>query len=216
MTVYKKLQQAKKMLQAVDMKKSGHNKFAGYYYFELGDFLPHVVRIFDEVGLCSCVSFGKELAELRIIDTEDNSLAVFSSPMAGAALKGCHEIQNLGAVQTYQRRYLYVMALDIVEHDAIDSAEPVKPAPAKPAQVERKSAKSVTLDVWDSLPEDEKEFLQGIAMEVLSCETPAEMLNVIESHKLDAEEKIALWSRFDSKTRAALRSAGKPSLGEQA
>jgi hypothetical protein len=43
--------------------------------------------------------------------------------MSSAALKGCHEVQNLGAVQTYLRRYLWVAALEIVEHDAIDASE---------------------------------------------------------------------------------------------
>jgi hypothetical protein len=46
--------------------------------------------------------------------------------MSEANLKGCHPVQNLGAVQTYTRRYLWVAALEIVEHDAIDSNEPVK------------------------------------------------------------------------------------------
>jgi hypothetical protein len=42
--------------------------------------------------------------------------------MSEAALKGCHPVQNLGAVQTYIRRYLWVAALEIVEHDAVDSS----------------------------------------------------------------------------------------------
>jgi hypothetical protein len=42
--------------------------------------------------------------------------------MGSAALKGCHEVQNIGAVETYQRRYLWVAALEIVEHDALDSS----------------------------------------------------------------------------------------------
>jgi hypothetical protein len=47
---------------------------------------------------------------------------VIASPMAGAELKGAHPIQNLGAVETYQRRYLWMTAMEIVEHDAIDSS----------------------------------------------------------------------------------------------
>ena len=43
-------------------------------------------------------------------------------------------VQNIGAVETYQRRYLYVCALAISEHDALDSTtgnnDPV--APVKP------------------------------------------------------------------------------------
>jgi len=53
---------------------------------------------------------------------EDNSKIEITSPMSSAALKGCHEVQNLGAVQTYIRRYLWVTAMEIVEHDAIDSS----------------------------------------------------------------------------------------------
>jgi len=30
-------------------------------------------------------------------------------------------VQNIGAVETYQRRYLWVTAMEIVEHDALDS-----------------------------------------------------------------------------------------------
>ncbi len=40
MGVYKKLMQARLELQETNLTKSGHNKFAGYKYFELGDFLP--------------------------------------------------------------------------------------------------------------------------------------------------------------------------------
>ena len=126
MNVYRKLQQARLKLQSTQLKKSGKNKFAGYEYFELGDFLPTIQTIFAEVGLCGTVSFGSELATLTIVDvdaTEDNkpNFVIFSSPMSTAELKGCHAIQNLGAVQTYLRRYLWVAAMEIVEHDALDA-----------------------------------------------------------------------------------------------
>ena len=51
MSVYKKLMIARLKLQQLSLKKSGHNKFAGYQYFELGDFLPSVQDLFGEVGL---------------------------------------------------------------------------------------------------------------------------------------------------------------------
>jgi hypothetical protein len=41
--------------------------------------------------------------------------------MSSAQLKGCHEVQNLGAVQTYLRRYLWTMAFEICEHDSLDA-----------------------------------------------------------------------------------------------
>jgi len=121
MSVYKKLIVARAKLRAKVLKKSGHNKFAGYNYFELGDFLHPIMEIFDEVGLIGIVSFTKEQAELCIVDIDGGGEIVITSPFGSAALKGCHEVQNIGAVETYQRRYLWVTAMEIVEHDALDS-----------------------------------------------------------------------------------------------
>lgn len=124
MNVYSKLNTARIKLQNTELTKSGNNKFAGYKYFELGDFLPAINNIFKDVGLCGYISFGKDLATLTIISVDDNSKIEITSPMAEAQLKGCHPIQNLGAVETYTRRYLWVTAMEIVEHDALDASEP--------------------------------------------------------------------------------------------
>lgn len=129
MGVYAKLQAARIKLHSTELKKSGHNKFAGYSYFELADFVVPALQIFDELNLCGVVSFGKELATLTIVDLESGEKIEITSPMSTAALKGCHEVQNLGAVETYIRRYLWVAALEIVEHDALDASEPVKEEP---------------------------------------------------------------------------------------
>jgi hypothetical protein len=96
----------------------------------LGDFLPSIQEIFAKQGLCGVVSYLPDVAVLTITDMEDGSYIHVNSPMSSAALKGCHEVQNLGAVQTYLRRYLWVTAMEIVEHDALDAVtgaeEPVK------------------------------------------------------------------------------------------
>lgn len=122
MNVYKNLMQARIDLQNTTLTKSGHNKFAGYKYFELGDFIPAIQNIFNGLGLCGTISYTNDLATLTIVDMADMSKIEITSPMSEAALKGCHAVQNLGAVQTYIRRYLWVTALEIVEHDAIDSS----------------------------------------------------------------------------------------------
>ena len=132
MKVYKKLSDARIKLQRTELTKSGHNKFAGYKYFELGDFLPAVQSIFNEVGLIDAISFTEDLATMVVYDVEDGSSVTFTSPMGTANLKGCHEVQNIGAVETYQRRYLYVTALSIVEHDALDAVTGSAPVEVKP------------------------------------------------------------------------------------
>jgi hypothetical protein len=201
MGVHKKLMEARLLLQHAPLKKSGHNKFAGYSYFELGDFLPTINSIFYKTGLCGVVSFGKELASLTITDTEDGSEIVLTSPMAEANLKGCHPIQNLGAVETYTRRYLWVSAMEIVEHDALDSSAPLK---------EDKVIISPTQGAMDNIPPEEVQYLQEMAVELIAtCEQgdPKAAWDKLEGENLDAEQKIALWTLLPSKVRSALKKA---------
>jgi hypothetical protein len=121
MNIYEKLQKCKADLQAADLKKTGSNTYAKYAYWDLSDFQPTVVSLFQKIGLCSFFSFNTEYVTLTIVNTENSSeTIVMTSPMAAADLKGCHQIQNMGAVETYQRRYLYMAALDISEPDALD------------------------------------------------------------------------------------------------
>ena len=199
--VHKKLMAARIMLQNAPLKKSGHNKFAGYSYFELGDFIPTINQIFNEVGLCGVVSYDTEIASLTITDTDDGTSIIITSPMAEANLKGCHPIQNLGAVETYTRRYLWVTAMEIVEHDALDSSAPIK---------EEKIIITPTQGAMDTIPEDEQNYLRELAMELIALcdkEEPKSAWVKLEAENLDSEQKVALWTLLPSKVRSALKNA---------
>ena len=199
--VHKKLMAARMSLQEATLKKSGHNKFAGYNYFELGDFIPTITEIFYNIGLCGVVSYDSEIASLTITDTDDGTSLVITSPMAEANLKGCHPIQNLGAVETYTRRYLWVTAMEIVEHDALDSSAPIK---------EEKIIISPTQGAMDGIPEDEQNYLRELAVELIAiCEQgdPKAAWVKLEAENLDSEQKVALWTLLPSKVRSALKNA---------
>jgi hypothetical protein len=129
MSVFKQLQKARTMFLSSDIKKSGKNKFAGYEYFELGDFIPAIHKIFNEVGLCGVVRFTNDTASLTVYGDEGS--IEFTSPMVFAENSKGQAIQNLGSTHTYMRRYLWLMAMEIVEHDSVDAAAPVE-TPAKP------------------------------------------------------------------------------------
>jgi hypothetical protein len=70
MNVYKKLQLGRVLLQNTKLNKSGRNKFAGYDYFELGDFIPAIQNICEDIGLCGVISYTDHLATLTIYNTE--------------------------------------------------------------------------------------------------------------------------------------------------
>ncbi len=213
MSVYKKLMEARLRLQAMPVKKGGENTFAKYKYLELGDFLPQTQAIFHELGLCGIVSFTADTAELRIIDTDPESMGqiVITSPMGSAALKGCHEVQNIGAVETYQRRYLWVTAMEIVEHDALDSGkhEPdlevmlTRSIEHEQEKQKRQGVMGAVLNDIDLTPE------QRVALTKLAAQVkqhlPATAYEVIEEQGLNNDERLYLWSLLDSKTRSALK-----------
>jgi hypothetical protein len=202
MNVYQKLNAARKKFHGLELKKSGHNKFAGYKYFELGDFIIPALAIFQEVGLTGIISFGKETADLRIVNNEKpEEVIVIESPMSSAALKGCHEVQNLGAVQTYLRRYLWVAALEIVEHDALDSSKPVE---------EKKVIITPSQGIADTIPPEEMQYLQELAVDLIASVAegnPKQALERLDAEALESDQKVALWSLLDSKTRSAIKKA---------
>jgi len=204
MSVYPKLIKARNMLRKLELKKSGHNKFAGYNYFELGDFLPYVQAIFEEVGLCDVIYFDKDMAYMNIFDTEDGSFALFTSPMGSAQLKGCHEVQNIGAVETYQRRYLYVTAMAISEHDALDATtgavEPVKKEESKRPTKKLTGEKgefqiSITeppadINDWMNLVKESSHMLLDL------CESDADVMTIFKKNKVLFDEVKAVDSAF--------------------
>jgi len=202
MNVYQKLNQARELFHQKKLKKSGLNKFAGYQYFELGDFVIPAIQIFKEVGLTSVITFSPDIATMWIVDNEKpEDVIKINSPMSTAALKGCHEVQNLGAVQTYLRRYLWVAALEIVEHDALD------------ATTGRKGDAPIVTpkgNTGDDLPEEEKEFLREMAA---SCEELVGNGNAVGAYKLvqeaalESDQQTWLWSQLTAPTRSAIKKA---------
>lgn len=123
--VYSKLAKARVMLQQKGLKKSGHNGYSNYDYFQLDDFVPSINEIFNELGLLDIFFIEEGYAYLQIVDNQANTQPiVFKSPIAESTIKGASPIQNLGGVITYMRRYLWLMAMEIVEQDAIDGLSP--------------------------------------------------------------------------------------------
>lgn len=119
--LYKKLQQARVELQSAKLKKTGYNPFQKFNYFELGDFLPHINKIFNEIGLSDHFNIYRDraLAECLIIDSETGCQTAFYSPIQEQLLKQ----QDIGAVITYARRYAYNIALNISENDILDAQD---------------------------------------------------------------------------------------------
>ena len=155
--VYQKLLEARVLFMEEDVKKSGKNMNMSYKYFELQDIAPVATPIFQKVGLLPAVTFSDTEATMTIFNVDCPSDYInFTSPMREIApihsksgSEVTNAIQRLGSVETYQRRYLYMIALDIVESDSIEpltgADTPPAPKPAAPVTPEKRQEVTKTL-----------------------------------------------------------------------
>jgi hypothetical protein len=119
--VYQKLSEVRIQLQDTTLKKTGKHKH--YDYFQLEDFLPTVNTMMHGAGLLAVISYGITEATMRITNMDKPvEQIIITSPMPNTKLMGgANEAQELGATQTYLRRYFYLTALEMVEHDELDA-----------------------------------------------------------------------------------------------
>ena len=140
-------------LQNAGLKKSGKNKSAGFEYFELSDFLPKLNELMLEENINDIFKIEDGIAKLILIKAEEIQeytipFVLFDTPCFKREnrdtgeiyeVKSMQDIQYLGALNTYYKRYLYLNAFGITDGDVINSMnnEEIKSEPkAPPKQVE--------------------------------------------------------------------------------
>ena len=196
MSIHKKLVNGRILLQNAKLEKSGLNKFAGFKYFELGDFLPYINIICHDLGMCGTVSFTPEIATLTLTDIDDSTSVQFTCPVIEVSLKGCIPVQGLGAMQTYIRRYLWVNAFEITEHDAIDAT----------SGKETKGVHKPTDNEAFQPDEEEVTFLMSVVNMVVSFKDDySQAAEYLENQKLESDEKVWVWAKLDSKVRSGIK-----------
>lgn len=121
LTLYEKILYMRRDFLAADVKKTGINRFAEYKYFELSDIVPVAMPLCMEYQVLTLFDFDEESAYLYVVNVQKPAeILTFKSPMRKLTVKGMNEIQALGGVETYQRRYLYMLLFDIIEQDSFD------------------------------------------------------------------------------------------------
>lgn len=130
-------------LQESKLKMTGKNKFVGFNYFELSDFLPTLNKLLlkykvnDNFTITTDTTFGTDCAILTLIKGEEKQeykmpFRIFETPLNTTINKITEEvektkcmqdIQYLGALNTYYKRYLYMNAFGITDGDVIDGID---------------------------------------------------------------------------------------------
>lgn len=146
-TVYQKLIEARVRFQGACVQKTGKNRYAEFKYFTLKDIVPVKTRIFNDLGLLDIVTFDSKENEARLYlfntDNVEEVPIVFKSQLAPDESLIKNPIQKVGAIQTYIRRYLYLLMLDVIEEDEIEETTDKDEAPApkkanRPASPEKR------------------------------------------------------------------------------
>ena len=177
-SVLQKLQQARVMLQNKNLKKTGFNPFQKFNYFELGDFLPQINEIFNELKLYSHFNLYQDKAKLVIICTETNEQVQFTTPIQ--QVKENAKMQDIGAIHTYSKRYLYYNALEIIENDLIDCKDNSTQAPKQQANKNTKTAQPTKQPATQKAPQQN----------LISTEQRETLINLIESAGINLTEEL--------------------------
>lgn len=124
MNIFTRLAHMRVDLQNRQLIKSGKNTHSNYEYYELSDFLPACNEIARDYDTVLIFEQKDQTAILNLINCEDcNEKISFSLPVANINVPGASAMQNIGAVTTYARRYLYMIAFEISETDMLDTTE---------------------------------------------------------------------------------------------
>ena len=182
-SVLQKLQQARVMLQNKKLKKTGFNPFQKFNYFELGDFLPQINEIFNELKLYSHFNLYGDKAKLVIICTETNEQVQFTTPIQ--QVKENAKMQDIGAIHTYSKRYLYYNALEIIENDLIDCKDQSTQQKGSINQNVKKTAKK-EMPQPTKKPATQKTPQQNL----ISTEQKETLINLIESAGVSLTEEL--------------------------
>ena len=207
--VYAKLQKCRVELQNMELKKSGHNKFEGYKYFELRDFLPAINTLFDVYGLCYSLQFDRDMANMFVVDVDTGSSIKFCCPMEPAVLKGCQPVQNLGGSLTYISRYLLCLALAVSESDIVDASEPLKDKKTISATDGAKDALDARLAALvDKLSNHiQAQFDAGNEWAAF------EAWDLRDQTTYDVTASTAVWAQLSSKCRSTLKTMNQEAKG---
>ena len=137
MSLNKSIIEIRVLLITKCLKKSGKNKFAGFSYYELSDFLPALNGLMLEHGLNDVFTIEDGVAKLTLIKDDERQdykmpFVMFDVPLNKNGQPSMQHIQYLGALNTYYKRYLYLNAFGITDGEVIDAMDkPMYNPPSK-------------------------------------------------------------------------------------
>jgi hypothetical protein len=171
---------------------------ANWTYPEPKVFVGGTVMVF-----CTVTAFGKAMtAQLPVMNYKNQAIADPDAFQVNTAMQRC-----LAKAIALHGLGLYIYAGEDVPPDV---------GSTPPQDMPKIEHKAVPSEAWDKLDPDEQKYLSEVAAEVIHIakESVEDAVKYLNNIKLDADEKTALWSRFDSKLRSAMKKVNQPKKEE--
>lgn len=141
-------------LQKANLKKTGKNTFSNFDYYQLEDFLPKLNELMLQEEVNDIFTIEDGFAKLILVKGDEKQeykipFTLFETPLNWKfnktindieQVKSMQDIQYLGALNTYYKRYLYINAFGITDGEIIDSMDNTN----IPAKKETKATKVTT------------------------------------------------------------------------
>lgn len=170
-------------LQNSKIKKSGKNRFAGFEYFELADFLPKLNELMLEYKVNDRYTIDNDLAKLELIKGEERQeytmpFVIFPTPLNKNGTPSMQDIQYLGALNTYYKRYLYLNAFGITDGEVIDSMDSAN------------LQKGITIKASGNVEKRTLELLSK--MNELELDTNSDHEEILKYYKVESNQDMTL------------------------
>jgi hypothetical protein len=169
----------------------------GRPYFQIGE----TCMVF-----CTVKAFGKErTAQLPVLDYKNKAIANPNAMEVNTAMQRC-----LAKAIALHGIGLYIYAGE----DLPQGEDAPAGSTTTAGGIKAPNHQAVTKDVWDQMSEEVQNKLTDVAMVVIGhfdegSDQKAFEYYEDEKSKLDADQQVALWSRFESKHRTALKALKK-------
>lgn len=184
--------------------KSSSNPHFRSKYADLAEVLNTVRPVFAKNGLsiAQSTAFDGSLVSVSTLIAHKSGGLIVSE---ASCVPGKTDAQGIGAATTYLRRYSLAAMAGIAQEDddGNTAAHNGKPQPVK-------AEGQPTSGVWEAQDAETQAGLLRCAAtigEFIEAGDTAGAWEFIERQAFNTDEKAALWTRLDSKTRTALKKA---------
>ena len=203
MVVDDKIQKAKIRFKAIS--KSGRNNYQKYDYFETKDIFPVVREICTEFKLKTKFDWNQEdnCMILTVKDCEDGTVDTSTIPLAPITANDPGKyMQDVGRIQTYAMRYLYIQVFEIAVPDEIDNKDQKKMVKQEKANAPKAKRNKPQKNVSPVKPVKQEKTTEVTAERIQDILKQAEeIFDDYQKDKPEKERKPFTWEYVSSTIR---------------